>query len=123
MLARLERLGRIRAEDVAVAARDPVPDRRRPFPMRAAHVAERSIEADAFSPVLRLTIDRRWQDGLEAVLAERAAAVGPRVAAALVVVDIATGEVRAHVGSTGLFDRARAGGVDMAFGLRSPGPR
>ena len=39
----------------------------------------------------------------------------------MMVVDNATGEVLAHVGSPGYFDKRRAGEVDMTQALRSPG--
>ena len=40
---------------------------------------------------------------------------------AIIAVDNATGEVRAHVGGVGYFDKARAGQIDLAQSLRSPG--
>lgn len=121
VLARLDGLLRLKPEDHAAAKLEDVPQSRRGFPMLAAHVAEREIAADALSPVVRLSIDARLQSALEPLARDRATAIGPRLSAAVIVVENATGLVRAHVGSTGLFDRQRAGGVDMALGLRSPG--
>jgi penicillin-binding protein 1C len=40
---------------------------------------------------------------------------------AILVVEHASGKVRAHVGSSGLGDRERAGAIDMAQAVRSPG--
>jgi len=47
--------------------------------------------------------------------------LGPDVSLAILVADNATGEVLAHVGSPAYFDERRAGQVDMALALRSPG--
>ncbi len=74
---------------------------------------------------LRLTIDAELQKNLENLARERArtlaAALGPDISLALIVVDNATGEVLAHVGSPAYFDERRAGQVDMTQALRSPG--
>ena len=45
----------------------------------------------------------------------------PRLSAAILVVDNATGEIRAHVGSPAYLGRERAGAIDMTTALRSPG--
>ncbi len=50
-----------------------------------------------------------------------AASLGPDISLAILVVDNATGEVLAHVGSPVYFDDRRAGQVDMTQALRSPG--
>lgn len=68
-----------------------------------------------------LAIDARLQAALQALAEERAAALGRRISAAIVVVDNATGEVRAHVGSPDYFDAERAGAVDASRAIRSPG--
>src|SRR5208282_1190472 len=47
--------------------------------------------------------------------------LGPDVSLAMLVVDNATGEVEARVGSPDYFDARRAGQVDMTEALRSPG--
>ena len=47
--------------------------------------------------------------------------LGGGVSVAIIAVDNATGEVRAHVGGVGYFDKARAGQIDLAQALRSPG--
>ncbi|GHE48558.1 penicillin-binding protein 1C [Camelimonas fluminis] len=68
-----------------------------------------------------LAIDARLQAALQALAEERAAGLGRRISAAIVVVDNATGEVRAHVGSPDYFDAERAGAVDASRAVRSPG--
>ena len=47
--------------------------------------------------------------------------LGPDISLAMLVVDNATGEVLARVGSPDYFDEHRAGQVDMTQALRSPG--
>jgi penicillin-binding protein 1C len=121
VLDRLARAGLIDGEDLARAKAEPAPTARRPVPMLAAHLADRLTRADAQAPVVRTTIDRTLQASLEALVRERAAALGPAISAAAIVVDNATGEIRAHVASAGYLDRARRGPVDMTVALRSPG--
>ena len=71
--------------------------------------------------VLRLTIDARLQRSLERLARDRAAALGPDMSVAMVVVDNATGEVLARVASPDYFDERRAGQVDLTQAVRSPG--
>src|SRR6202040_2082420 len=47
--------------------------------------------------------------------------LGPDVSVAMVVIDNASGEVLARVGSADYFDERRAGQVDQTQALRSPG--
>ena len=113
--------GVITAAEAAAAKADPVPTGRRPFPMLAPHATEQAVAADPAASVLRLALDGRLQASLEALAAERAAAQGAAVSAAIVALDNRTGAVLAHVGSAGYLDRARAGAVDAAGAIRSPG--
>ena len=121
VLARARALGLLDPQAHAAALREPVPERRRPFPMLAPHLAVRLVQAAPGRSVLRTTLDAGLQARLETLAAERAAAIDPRVSAALVVADHGTGEVLAAVGSAGLFAGERAGHVDMTRALRSPG--
>ncbi len=90
------------------------------FPAFAAHLAERFASASQ-EDVIRLTIDRRLQEGAEAVVARHAVAAGPKLSAAAMVIDHQTGEVLAHVGSADYFDLERNGPIDMTQAVRSPG--
>jgi penicillin-binding protein 1C len=89
--------------------------------MFAAHVAERLARQAPPGSVQQTSIDRGLQSALETLARERAIAIGSGVAAAILVADNRTGEVRAHVGGTGYFDQVRAGQMDLASALRSPG--
>jgi penicillin-binding protein 1C len=107
--------------EAAAARAEPVPTARRPFPMLAAHAAEEAVAADPGAPTIRLAIDARLQERLEALAAERAAAAGPDLSAAILVLDNRDGRVLAHVGSAGYLDATRRGAIDMTLAVRSPG--
>jgi len=117
--------GGVPADEIALAKAEPVPTARRPMPMLAPHAADRSVALAAPGSEVRLTIDAELQRNLEELARERARTLtrtfGPEVSLALLVVDNATGEVRAHIGSPDYFDTRRAGQVDMTQALRSPG--
>ncbi|MET7245940.1 penicillin-binding protein 1C [Methylobacterium sp. EM32] len=113
--------GVVPAADAAAAKAEPVPHGRKPFPMLAPHAAEAALAQEPGRAVHRLAIDARLQARLEPLVAERAASLGPGLSAAVLVIDNATGEVRAQVGSAGYLDAARSGAIDMTGALRSPG--
>ena len=113
--------GVLTAEEARAAKAEPVPASRKPFPMLAAHAAEQAVAADPEARVQRLTLDARLQASLESLAAERAAALGPALSAAILVLDNRSGHVLAHVGSAGYLDAARAGAVDATAAVRSPG--
>jgi penicillin-binding protein 1C len=91
------------------------------MPALAAHAADDAVAAEKGQPVHRLTIEAPLQRSLEELARERAPAFGREASVAIVVLDNATGEVLARVGSAGYFDAERAGQVDMTRALRSPG--
>jgi penicillin-binding protein 1C len=91
------------------------------MPLIAPHAADQAAAASPHEAMLRLTINARLQQALEALARERAQSLGPDMSVALVVVDNATGEVLARVGSPDYFDERRAGQVDLTQAVRSPG--
>ncbi|MBX9617653.1 MAG: penicillin-binding protein 1C [Hyphomicrobiales bacterium] len=121
VLRRLERLGAVSRADVAAAADEVIPASRRPIPLHAAHLAERLMSSTLGSQQIVTTIDKPLQMSLEALIAERVASLGPKLSAAIIVLDNGSGALRAHVASAGYLDRTRAGAVDMTLALRSPG--
>ncbi|MGH6922954.1 MAG: penicillin-binding transpeptidase domain-containing protein, partial [Propylenella sp.] len=121
VLARAGEAGVLTAEDVAAAQSEAAPDRRRPFPMLAAHATARLAAEAPEKPAHRLTIDAGMQRRLESLAAERAAAIPGFVSVAVLVADHKTGEILASVGSSDLFDAERDGFVDMTRAVRSPG--
>ncbi len=118
-------LGTVPADEIALAKAEPVPAGRRPMPMLAPHAADRVVAEASPGSETRLTIDADLQRNLEELARERARTLaqtlGPEVSLGMLVVDNATGEVRARVGSPDYFDERRAGQVDMTQALRSPG--
>jgi penicillin-binding protein 1C len=118
-------LSSVPADEIALAKAEPVPAGRRPMPMLAPHAADRAVADTPPGSVVQLTIDAELQRNLEELARERARTLaltlGPDVSLAMFVVDNATGEVRARVGSPDYFDARRAGQVDMTQALRSPG--
>lgn len=121
VIARAVAAGLAGPEEAQLALSEPVPAARLPFPMLAAHAAERVVREMPEQRVHQLAIDRRWQVTLEALLRERVDQLGSGLAGAILVVEHASGKVRAHVGSSGLTDKARAGAIDMTQAVRSPG--
>ena len=126
VLALLAGKGIINADQAEAARLEAAPDGRKAFPVLAAHVAERLArevrDGEGHDNRVEVTtLSRPLQRQLEALARERATAIGGGVSVAIVAVDNATGEVRAHVGGVGYFDRERAGQIDLAEALRSPG--
>ena len=121
VLARVAARGVIREDDAAAARGEPVPQARLAFPALAAHAAEEAVGADASAKVIKLSIDARLQAKLETLARDSVARLGPKLSAAIVVIDNASGEIRARVGSAGYDDFSRGGAIDMSRSPRSPG--
>ncbi len=103
------------------ALNEAMPTARKPFPMLAAHAAEVVVRDHPAERIHRLTIDAGWQAMLEGLAKERSEQLGPRLSTAIVVVEQATGAIRASVGGAGYFADERAGAMDLTQALRSPG--
>jgi len=121
VLARAEAVGVIDADTLAAALREPLPNRRRRFPMLAAHAARRALVAHPARSVHHLSLDAGLQRRFEALAAEHAALLPAGTSVALIAADHRDGDVLAAVGSAGLLDLARNGFVDMTRAPRSPG--
>jgi len=121
VLDRAAAAGVISRGEAAAAKREPMPHERQPFPVLAAHASEAVVRANPSRRIFHLAIEGRLQAALETLARESAARVGPRLSAAILAIDNASGEIRAHVGSAGYLDDDRAGAVDMTAALRSPG--
>ncbi len=121
VLDRFAAAWRLPLDELAQAKRDPVPAGRRPMPALAPLAADQAVAAAPAKKIHPLTIDALLQESLERLARERARALGPDTSVGIVVVDNATGEIRARVGSSDYFDQRRAGQVDMTQALRSPG--
>ncbi len=125
VLDRFAETGTVPADEIARAKAEPIPTARHAMPMLAPHAADEALAASPAASEIRLTIDADLQKSLEQLARERARALaqtlGPDISLAMLVVDDATGQILAHVGSPAYFDERRAGEVDMTQALRSPG--
>ncbi|SOD51132.1 penicillin-binding protein 1C [Pseudoxanthomonas wuyuanensis] len=121
VLGRMQALGVWSAEEVADARIEPVVARSLQSPMSAALLAERLRRDQPGQARIESTI----APGLQRTLEERVAAyfsqLPERTSAALLVVDNASMEALAYVGSVSFGDKARLGHVDMVQAWRSPG--
>jgi penicillin-binding protein 1C len=121
VLERIVAAGIVAHDEIARAEAEPVPAARKAMPALTPHAADQAVAAAPARKVHRLTIDASLQKALEDLARERARTLGPDVSVAIVVVDNASGEVLARIGSADYFDERRAGQVDMTQAPRSPG--
>jgi penicillin-binding protein 1C len=121
ILDRMVEEHRISKEDADQAKAVAVPKLRKPMPILAPHSADQATSLFKDAAVIKLTLDANLQKVLEPLARDRALAIGPYVSVAIIVVDNASGEILARVGSADYFDYGRAGQVDMTRALRSPG--
>lgn len=121
LLARLQDNGiwtRAEVEDARIEA---VISRRLRPPMIAALFAQRMHAAQPQEGRITSSLDAPLQRALEERVAAYFSSLPPRSSAALLVVDNATLEARAYVGSVAFGDKQRLGHVDMVQAWRSPG--
>jgi penicillin-binding protein 1C len=90
-------------------------------PLKAALLAERLHEASPGARSIRTTIDAELQSAMEMRVNSYLARLPERTSAALLIVDNATSDALAYVGSGQFGDEARLGHVDMVRAWRSPG--
>lgn len=121
LLDRMAALGAWTPEQVADARIEPVVSRTLRPPLSAALLAQRLRDAHPRATRIASTIDPALQRTLEERVAAYFSDLPPRTSAALLVVDNATLEARAYVGSVSFGDKARLGHVDMVRAWRSPG--
>jgi penicillin-binding protein 1C len=121
VLDRMVEEGRVSKEDAAQAKAVPVQGLRKPMPILAPHSADSARATVKDAPVIQLTLDSNLQKVLEPLARDRAMALGANISVGIIVVDNASGDVLARVGSAGYFDDSRAGQVDMTRAVRSPG--
>ncbi len=121
VLARMAALGAWTPAQVDDARIEPVVARRLQPPMSAPLLAQRLRAANPGQSRISSTLDASLQRVLEQRLAGYFAQLPERTSAALLVVDNATLQARAYVGSLQFGDKARLGHVDMVRATRSPG--
>jgi penicillin-binding protein 1C len=121
VLDRVFARGVITAAERDAAKRETVPHARKTFPMLAAHASEQALRRAPEERIHKLTLDAKLQTSVEALAREAAIAIGPKLSCAILIVDNASGEIRAHVGAADYFSQERAGSLDMTSAIRSPG--
>jgi len=125
VLDRFAATRKVPADEIAFAKSEPVPTARHIMPILAPHAADEAVARSPAERELKLTLDAELQRNMEGLARERAralaTALSPAISLAIFVVDNASGQVLASVGSPAYFDERRAGQVDMTHALRSPG--
>jgi penicillin-binding protein 1C len=121
VLDRLASFSAVAADEASQAKGEPVPSGRRPMPALAPHAADEAVAANPTERLHYLTLDANLQRRLEQLARVRARTLGPALSVAIVVVENASGEVLARVGSSDFSDERSAGQVDMTVASRSPG--
>lgn len=121
VLDRLRAQGQWPTAALIEARQEPVVSRRLVPPMLAALFAERLRHEQPDARVLRSTINVELQRLLETRLTAEVTRLPARSSAAVLLVDNATREVLAYVGSARFADEDRLGHVDMVRAIRSPG--
>jgi len=121
VIERMVRLGVWTPAEAGDARMEAVVARRLRPPMSAALLAQRLRAAQPRQSRIVSTLDADLQRMLEERVAGYFSSLPERTSAALLVVDNATLEARAYVGSVDMLDRARLGHVDMVRAWRSPG--
>lgn len=128
VLERMRRLGFLGADEARVASETPLDLVAAERAFRAAHLTtalERALPALGLDGASRIetTLDPSLQAGIEEAVREELAGLKDREVgqAAALVVDNATGEILAYVGSADFFDEERGGQNDGVRALRQPG--
>lgn len=121
VLDRAAAAGVISVAEAERAKNEPMPTRRRAFPMLAPHLTEAEVAAAPARREHRLTLDRSLQHSLEQLAREQTALIGERLSSAILVADHHSGEILAHVGAADYLDASRFGAIDMVEAVRSPG--
>jgi len=130
VLESMLREGFIDEEQFAHAVRSRPRVELHPWPLGAPHFADLARASSASScsasehSRVRSTLDPSIQDVVEEAIVERLASLrrtASELSAAVVVMEVETGFVRALLGSPDFFDRLRHGSVNAAVARRSPG--
>jgi len=121
VLTRMAKLGLWSQEGVRDARMEPVVARSLQPPKHASLLAQRLRDANPNRARIDSTLDIELQRTLENRLTAYFSDLPERTSAALLVIDNATLEARAYVGSVEFADKARLGHVDMVKAWRSPG--
>jgi penicillin-binding protein 1C len=117
VISRMQEAGVIAPEDAALAINEPLPEFRKDLPSLAAHAAD----AAHTKGIGILTIDGKAQANVERLIRDASQKLDANLSMAVLVADIATGEVIVRAGSVKPFDQQSKGWIDMTRAVRSPG--
>ncbi len=121
VLERMIASGIVRQAELERALAETIPSARRAMPFFAPHAADTALVTAPGNKVHRLAIDRNIQERVEELASEKVVAMHAGLSAAILVIDNASGEILARVGSADFYDTVLAGQVDMTRAMRSPG--
>jgi len=124
ILALMLTQGRITADQYLRALSEPIAWDSASRPFRAPHITRRVLQlAQGSGEVITTTIDPELQKRVEAAVRRTVLRLRDHgvTNAAVLVVDNATSEVKAYVGSADFFDQQHAGQVDGTLARRQPG--
>ncbi len=121
VLARMIAAGIVRDVELERALVETIPASRRSMPFFAPHAAETALAGNPGKKIHRLSIDRNIQERIEELAREKVTVMSTGLSTAILVIDNASGEILARVGSADFYDATRAGQVDMTRAMRSPG--
>ena len=121
VLDRMVATGRLTSQEAGLARDEPLQLRSRRPEGLAPHFVARQLDAQGAPAEIRTTLDADLQRDVEGLVAEQIGALAGRDVdhAAVIVVHVPSGEVRAYVGSADF--EASDGQVDGVRALRSPG--
>ena len=121
VLARMNHLGVLNAQQMEEARQEPLPRQLRRLPSLAPHLANRLRAARPDQATHRTFIDARLQQALETLALQQQSALEADSSLAMLVVAHRDRRVLAYVGASDFHAAGRAGQVDMARAVRSPG--
>jgi penicillin-binding protein 1C len=121
VLQRMAMRGVLSREQAAEARREPIPSRRGAHATLAHHLSDKLHAERPNEQELRTFIDRRLQMKIETMASEYIGQQPDRCNVAVVVVRNRDMAVSAYVGGADYFNTERAGMLDLARAVRSPG--
>lgn len=122
VISLMHRKGQIGTEAAKTARAAPLPQKARPFPMHAAHLAEFLRREAVGEQRIDTTLHADLQMRIETLLRDRAAGFSDGIGIAAMVVDPTRGDILASVGAAEYSaGQGRKGFIDMTRALRSPG--
>ncbi|MFO1352158.1 MAG: penicillin-binding protein 1C [Gammaproteobacteria bacterium] len=121
VLQRMAELGVLSERQAREARAEPVPQRRQPMPALAPHLARWLHTTYPAKTQTHTVLDRHLQGNLEALAREQLPTLDERANLAILVVENDTRKIIAYIGSADFFAGARAGQIDLARAVRSPG--